>query len=403
MSAMALEGIRVVEICTGAAGPTVAKCLGEYGAEVLKIETRLRADGHRGATPDTWNKSPDFIKLSRNKKSVTLNLRTDEAKRLLKGLIAVSDVVVENYSLGVMERWGLSYDEVKKIKPDIIMIRLKGLGVSGPHASHVTYGPNLLALMGMTHLWNHPNAVPPTGEARTQHPDFMSGISGAAAVMSALLYRDRTGEGQCIDSSQVEAGAAFLGPFFLDYLVNGRNPGPVGNTRAGAAPYGAYPCGGGEDKWCVIGVETEDQWQRFCGAIGQPALAGDARFATPEARARNGAELDELVSAWTRQRTGNQVMDTLQAAGVPAAPVQDIEDQVERNEQFAARGLFHTMEEPEMGPVFTEWPPVRMSETPPLLWRTAPLMGEHTEYALRELLGLSEAEVASLQEQGVLQ
>jgi benzylsuccinate CoA-transferase BbsF subunit len=402
MSTLPLEGIRVVEICTGAAGPTVAKCLGEYGAEVLKIETRLRADGHRGANQASWNKSPDFIKLSRNKKSVTLDLKSDRGKELLKDLIKVSDVVVENYSLGVMERWGMSYDELRAVKPDIILIRLKGLGTSGPHASHVTYGPNLLALIGMTHLWNHPDAPTPTAEARTQHPDFMSGIAGAAAVMSALLYRERTGEGQCIDSAQAEAGAYFLGPQYMDYIVNGHDPGPTGNVRAGAAPYGVYPCAG-EDKWCVIGVETQDDWDRFCQALGGPAWSADPRFATHASRDRHRAELDELVAGWTRNLSGDDVMATLQGAGVAAAPVQDIEDQLERNPQFEARKLFVALDEPEMGPVITEWPPVRMSDTPPQLYRTAPLMGEHTGSTLRDLLHLSEAEIAELAETGVLE
>src|SRR5581483_10455755 len=158
--------------------------------------------------------------------------------------IRESDVVIENFSLRVMERWGMSYEQLKAIKPDIIMIRLKGLGCTGPYASHVTWGPNLLCLMGTTYLWNEPGGESPTGEARTQHPDFMSGVAGAAAVMSALLRRARTGQGQYIDSAQIEVGAFFLAPFYLDFMVNGRDPGPVGNHKPGAGPYGAYPCAG---------------------------------------------------------------------------------------------------------------------------------------------------------------
>jgi crotonobetainyl-CoA:carnitine CoA-transferase CaiB-like acyl-CoA transferase len=403
VSNLPLEGIRVVELCTGAAGPVVAKCLGEYGAEVLKIESRLRGDGHRGGTnPKRWNTQPDFIKLSRNKKSVTVNLRTDRGKQLVKDLIRQSDVVVENFSLGVLERWGMSYEELRDIKPDIILIRLKGLGCSGPHAHHITYGPNLLALAGITHLWNHPDSQASTGEARTQHPDFLSGIAGAAAVMAALLYRDRTGHGQCIDSAQIEAGAMLLGPYYLDYSINGRDAQPSGNLRSGAAPYGAYPCAGA-DRWCAIEVTSQAEWERFCEAVGKPDWCADARFATPLARERHKSELDCAVSEWTRQHTGGEVMQILQAARVAAAPIQGVEDQLGWNPQFAARGLFVSMEEPELGTIVTEGPPVKMSETPPRIYRVAPLMGEHTESVLREVLGLSDAEIASLTEAEVMQ
>src|SRR5579862_9817667 len=403
MPELPLTGIRVVELCTGAAGPTVAKCLGEYGAEVLKIESRLRGDGHRGGTnPKRWNTQPDFVKLSRNKKSVTVNLKTDRGKQLVKDLIRQSDVVVENFSLGVMERWGMSYKELCEVKPDIILIRLKGLGCSGPYAHHITYGPNLLALAGITHLWNHPNSQASTGEARTQHPDFMSGISGAAAVMAALLHRDRTGKGQCIDSAQIEAGATLLGPYYLDYSINGRDSQPAGNPRTGAAPYGAYPCAG-EDKWCAIEVQSQEEWAGFCTAIGNPAWSTDERFATPLARERHKSELDELVAGWTRQHMALEITQLLQAAGVPAAPIEDVEDQLTSNPQFDARGLFLTMDEPELGPITAEAPPVKMSETPPRIYRVAPLMGEHTEGTLRELLGMSEGEIKELADAGVLE
>ena len=401
MSALPLEGIRVVELCTGAAGPTVAKSLGEYGAEVLRIETRDRPDTHRGgANKARWNKSPSFVKLHRNKKSVTINMRTERGKELLADLVRHSDVVVENFSLGVVDRWGFTYERMRELKLDVILISLKGLGNTGPYASHVTWGPNLLCLFGLTYLWNDPNSDAPTGESRVQHPDFMSGVAGAAAVMAALLYRDRTGKGQYIDGAQIEAGAYLLGPYYLDYIVNGRIAGPSGNRRAGAAPYGSYPCAG-EDKWCAISVRSQDEWQHFCQAIDNPAWCSDERFATPPARQRNLAELDRLAGEWTAQHTASEVMDILQAAGVAAAPIQDVEDQL-RNPHFAARGLFVSLDEPEMGPVLTEYPPVRMSETPAQIRAHAPLLGEHTEQVLRDVLGLDEREIAQLTEEGVL-
>jgi benzylsuccinate CoA-transferase BbsF subunit len=401
MSALPLEGIRVIELCTGAAGPTVAKSLAEYGAEVLRIETRDRPDTHRGgANQARWNKSPSFVKLHRNKKSVTINMRTERGKELLADLIRHSDVVVENFSLGVVDRWGFTYERMRELKPDVILISLKGLGNTGPHASHVTWGPNLLCLFGVTYLWNDPRSDAPPGESRVQHPDFMSGVAGAAAVMAALLYRDRTGQGQYIDGAQIETGAYLLGPYYLDYIVNGRIATPSGNHKAGAAPYGSYPCAG-EDTWCAISVRREQEWQRFCQAIGSPAWCLDERFASPLARQRHEPELDRLVGEWTSQRTSDQVMDVLQAAGVAAAPIQDVEDQL-RNPHFAARKLFVSLDEPEMGEVLTEYPPVRLSETPAQVRAHAPLLGEHTEQVLRDVLHLDEQTIAQLTEEGVL-
>jgi crotonobetainyl-CoA:carnitine CoA-transferase CaiB-like acyl-CoA transferase len=396
-----LDGIRVIELCTGAAGPTVAKSLGEYGAEVLRIETRDRPDTHRGGgNKARWNKSPSFVKLHRNKKSVTINMRTERGKELLADLIRHSDVVVENFSLGVVDRWGFTYERMRELKPDIILISLKGLGNTGPYASHVTWGPNLLCLFGLTYLWNDPRSDAPTGEARVQHPDFMSGVAGAAAVMAALLYRDRTGKGQYIDGAQIEGGAYLLGPYYLDYIVNGRISEPAGNDRAGAAPYGSYPCAG-DDQWCAISVRSQEEWEHFRQAIGAPGWTADERFATPLSRRHNRGELDRLVGEWTAEHLPNEVMAVLQGAGVAAAPILDVEGQL-ADPHFAERGLFVSLDEPEMGPVLTERPPVLLSETPPQIRVHAPLLGEHTDQTLRDVLHLDEPTIAQLTEEGVL-
>lgn len=402
-AAGALTGVRVVELCTGAAGPTVAKCLAEYGAEVLRIESSRRPDTHRGGfNRARWNKSPSFVKLHRNKKSVRINVSTPRGRQLLEDLIRVSDVVVENFSLGVLERWGLGYDRLRELRSDIILISLKGLGNTGPYAHHVTWGPNLMCLFGMTYLWNHPDGRFPTVEARTQHPDFMSGVAGAAAVMAALLARQRTGRGQYIDGAQIETGAYLLGPAYLDYVVNGRVPKPVGNRRPGAAPHGAYPCAGEDDRWCVVAVESQAEWDRFRAAIGNPDWGRDERFATAAAREQHAQELDRWVSEWTRQHTPQEVRDILQAAGVAAAPVQDVEDMLERDPQARARGQYVELNEPEMGPVLTEYPPAHLSETPARVERPAPLMGEHTEQVLSQVLHLNQDEIESLAAEGVL-
>lgn len=402
-TALPLQGIRVLELCTGAAGPTVGKSLVEYGAEVLRIESRVRADSHRGGSdyPERWNKRPDFVKLARGKKSVTVNLQTQRGRELVLDLVRVSDVFVENFSLGVVKRWGLDYDRLRSVNPRIIMISLKGLGNTGPHAPHVTWGPNLLCLFGITHLWNQPDSPVPTQEARIQHPDFMAGVAGASAVVAALLYRARTGKGQYIDSAQMEVGASLLGPYYLDYIVNGRDPSPVGNLRPGAAPHGVYPCAG-KDQWCVISVEEQEEWKRFCTVAGHPEWECDERFSTPLSRERHRSALDEAVATWTRALTGPEVMERLQAVGIAAAHVQDVEDQILRDPQYRERGFFVELDEPEMGPILTEYPAARLSETPAQVRTPAPLMGEHTDQIMREVLHLSDAEIEALKTEGVL-
>ena len=235
MTSLPLQGVRGLSLTTAAAGPTVSNFLGQYGAEVIDLESRVHPDTHRGGQNQArWNTSPTFVKLHRNKKSVTINMGTEAGRGIAKELAAISDVIVENFTLGVLQRWGLDYPNVKQVNKEIIMLSLRGLGSTGPRAADTTWGPNLTALFGMTHLWNYVDAPYPTAEARAQHPDFLSGCSGAFAIMAALLHRKETGKGQHIDGSQIEAGASLLGPVYLDYFINGRVQAPQGNQRPGA-------------------------------------------------------------------------------------------------------------------------------------------------------------------------
>ncbi len=401
MTKLALEGIRVLEISTGAAGPTLGRVLGEFGAEVIRIETRLRSDGHRGQSPEKWNKRPDFVKLHRGKKSFTVNMKTEKGCELVKNLAKKCDVVVENFGLGVMERWGLDYPQLKELNPKCIFVRVKGLGCTGPHAADLTWGPNVANLNGSTYLWNYPGASTPTAEPRSQHPDFMGGVTGAFAVVLALIHRKKTGRGQWIDSAQLEIGASVLGPRYLEYSVNGREPQPEGNRSAAAAPYGAYRCKG-NDRWCVISVDTQDKWERFCDKRGASELARNGKFATHLARVRNREELDRWVETWTCEHDPYELMDMLQGIGICAAVIQDVEDQFKHDVQYAANGFLTKMKEPEAGEVVTEGIPVRLSETPGTMRGPAPLMGEHTHEIAARLLGLSDEEISALEKENVL-
>jgi benzylsuccinate CoA-transferase BbsF subunit len=400
MSKFPLEGIRVVELTTGAAGPTVARVLCEFGAEVIRCETRLRGDGHRGEDPKLWNKKPDFMKLQRGKKSFTVNMQTPKGRELVKELLKKSDVLVENFGLGILEKWGLDWPQLREINPRIILIRVKGMGCTGPHAADLTYGPNVGNTMGTTYLWNYPDATTATAEPRTQHPDFMGGVTGAFAVVLALIQRKKSGFGQWIDSAQQEIGASLLGPKYLEYTVNKRDPRPEGNRSLIAAPYGPYQCKG-DDRWCVIAIYADDEWQRFTRLLEKSGLRADAKFATHLQRVRNKEELDKWVTSWTLQQDAYEVMETLQSIGVCAAVVQDVEDQFKRDKQYAATGYLVHLTEPEAGDMVTENVPVRLSATPGKVRGVAPLMGEHTYEIARDLLGLSDAEIKKLDEERV--
>jgi benzylsuccinate CoA-transferase BbsF subunit len=401
MPKLPLEGIRVIELTTGAAGPTVARVLCEFGAEVIRCETRLRGDGHRGEDPAQWNKKPDFMKLQRGKKSFTVNMQTAKGRELVIALLKKSDVLVENFGLGILEKWGLDWPQLKEINPRCILIRVKGMGCNGPHAADLTYGPNVGNTMATTYLWNYPDATTATAEPRTQHPDFMGGVTGAFGVVLALMQRKKTGRGQWIDSAQVEIGASLLGPRYLEYSVNHRDPQPEGNRSLIAAPYGPYRCAG-NDRWCVIAIHTEDEWERFAGLLEKSGLARSEKFATHLGRVRHQEELDRWVTRWTSQHDPYKIMETLQAIGVCAAVVQDVEDQFKRDPQYAARGFLVELTEPEAGDVVTEGVPVRLSDTPGKVRGVAPLMGEHTHAIARELLALSDKEIAALEDEKVL-
>ena len=401
MSKLPLEGIRVVELTTGAAGPTVARVLCEFGAEVIRCETRLRGDGHRGEDPKLWNKKPDFMKLQRGKKSFTVNMQTEKGRKLVYELVKQSDVLVENFGLGILEKWGLNWPDLKELNPRMILIRVKGMGCTGPHAADLTYGPNVGNTMATTYLWNYPGATTATAEPRTQHPDFMGGVTGAFGVVLALIQRKKTGRGQWIDSAQQEIGASLLGPKYLEYNVNKREPQPEGNRSLIAAPYGPYQCKG-KDRWCVIAVYTEDEWERFAGLLEKSGLKRGPHFVTHLQRLRHKEELDKWVTSWTLQHDPYEVMERVQGVDVCAAVVQDVEDQFKSDKQYAATGFLVHMNEPEAGDMVTENVPVRLSETPGKVRGLAPLMGEHTYEIARKLLGLSDEEIKELDEEKVL-
>ena len=393
-----LAGIRVADFTHMVAGPYGTMQLAYFGAEVIKIESRAR--------PDTWriregNKDVEaslpFADHNRNKLSVTANLKTAEGRELARRIIAESDVVVENFSVGVMDRLGLGYEELRALKPDIVMIRLQGLGTTGPRKNYVTWGPSLMPFSGMTWLWNHPDGGAPVG-SQTSYPDYIVSIHMAFVLMAALHHRASTGEGQFIDIAQGEVTASLIGPALLDGLVNGRAAEPVGNRGHAGAPHGCYPCAG-DDAWCAISVGDDAEWQRFCAVTGNGETLRDERFATAAGRLANAEELDALVSGWTRRLSPREVMETLQAHGVTAGMVSDGTTLV-TDLHLRSRGSVVEHEHPRQGRLTLPGIVMKLSETPGTIRRHAPLLGQDTHAVLNGLLGLTDEEIGRLEAAG---
>jgi crotonobetainyl-CoA:carnitine CoA-transferase CaiB-like acyl-CoA transferase len=315
-------------------------------------------------------------------------------------LIAVSDVVAENYSARVMASWGLDYPRVREVRADIIMASLQAFGQTGPRRDFVSFGPILMAFSGMTCLWRDPEVEKPGAACQTAFPDYIAPSYGALAILAALHYRARTGKGQYIDISQAETAASMIGPAYLEYLLNGREPEPQGNFSPFAAPHGSYPCKG-DDRWCVISVETQEEWIRFCEVAGHREWAADPRFADLAARVANRKELDGLVESWTTQHTPHQVMMTLQRDRIAAGVVQTAED-LYRDPHLRERGFSRDVLRPQVGWVTSVGSSVRLTKSDFTPKDETHSAGEDNEAVFGELLGLSMAQIKELAEREAL-
>jgi len=415
-----LAGIRVADFCWMGVGSVATRLLADFGAEVIKIEDRTRIDTPRRLPiykdaparnfgEEVIDADPDrgglFNNYCRNKLGVVINMRTEKGRALAERLIARSSVVSENFAPGVMERWGLTYERLQELSPDVIYARMSGYGHSGPHAEYRSYGPVVQAVSGLTHI---------SGLARREpsgwgfsYMDNQAAYYNSTALLMAIYRRMRTSHGTEIDVSAIEAGINLVGPVLLDVTVNGhttRRPDfPTGNRLEWppAAPHGVYPAFG-DDRWVAIAVFDDDQWAGLVDALGSPAWATDARFATQEARHRNQDALDELLAAWTGERDRFDIMELLQTRGVPAGAVQNAEDLNERDPQVAHRGVFFEMDHPVIGPARFEGTPITFSSLAQDNWRSAPLLGEDNEYVFKEIVGVDDDEYDEFLAEGVI-
>lgn len=410
----ALAGVRIVDLGWAMAGPQATRILADFGAEVIRVESRARPDlarttfgPHVGER--TLDSSGYFNNFNRNKLSVTINMAREEGRGVFRRLVAVSDAVLENFSAGVMASWGLHYEGLRAVKPDIVYVSMAGFGHTGPYSHYQTFGPTVQAVSGLTHMSGFPD-LQPAGWGFS-YMDHTGGYFGAMGIMQALLYRRRTGHGQHVDLSQVEAAVTLTGTSILDYQLNQRPTPRIGN-RSGEprmAPHGVYrsapdpvPEGVGDDEWIAIACEDDDQWQRLAHAIGRPDLAADARFSSLEGRIANQDALDAEIERWSCGLRNAEAQTLLQSAGVPAGRVQRSRELFEDDAQLAFRGLYPEVDHPVVGHHRVDGMPALLSRTPATVRRGGPLMGQDNGYVFGELLRMSAEEIAKLEAEQVL-
>ena len=398
----ALDGVKVVDFSWVIAGPITTKHLADHGAEVIRIESSDHPDTIRSYTPykdgiPGINRSAFFASFNSNKYSVNLNIRDPRGMDIAKELIARGDVVVENFTPGVMDRLGIGYQDIKQIKPDIIMASAGMQGATGPHCKHPGFGLMLQCLAGFASVTGWPDGEP---FSPMTYIDFIPPWYLVVAIVIALDHRNKTGKGQHIDLSQLESGIQFLAPGILDYTANGRVQGREGNRAHSSAPHGIYHCQEVE-RWCSIAVENDEEWVSFCRVIDNPSWTQDPKFATFLGRKENEDELDRLIREWTVNHSAEEVMTLMQESGVPAGVVYNSED-FHHDPQLKHRGHFWVLDHPEIGPYSNDGPSFRLSKTPAHLHMPSPCLGEHNEYVCCNLLGMSDEEFTDLLQAGVI-
>ncbi len=386
------EGLKVADFSWVATAPWITGWLASYGAEVIKVESTTRPDATRISGPykdnqPGLNRSAQFLVWNGGKKSLTLNLNHPDGQKLARRLVAWADVIFESFAPGTMQQWGLSYDELQKVNPQIVMLSASMMGASGPHAAQPGLGLQLTSLAGFTYLTGWPDRDPPF--IWGAYTDVLASRLGGAVFLAALDYCRRTGKGCHIDLSQYEASLQFLAPLILEYQATGNHRGRMGNRSPVASPHGVFPCRG-EDRWCALSVFTDSEWERLCQAMERPELTQDPRFSTFPQRKENEDELEELISQWTAQLPSEEVMTRLQEVGVRSGVVQDCHD-LYHDPQLNHREHFIPVVHPEVGEYDYFCPGFRLEKVP-LRADRAPCIGEHNEYVCTQILGLSDEE-----------
>ncbi len=388
--------------------------LGDLGAEVIKIEAMQRYDHSRGPIrapeglpgyPDRvpgerpYDLAPAYVQANRNKQSIVLDLSSGVGVTVFKELVAVTDIVVTNMVTGVPEKMGVGYDDLRRVRPDLIMLLSSGYGMTGPYAYRVTMGGAMDGIAGYMHLRHYPDSAPDTNTFSTE-TDVVTSLNNSMAVLMAIYHRLETGRGGVVETAGVEASIHQIGPALMDYALNGRVQSSIGNGHRTMAPHGCYPCAG-DDQWIAVTVESELQWQALCDVMERPPWTRDARFSNSLARWRAREELDALLSEWTRTQEHNTLMHGLQAAGVPAAAVHDARDHAE-DPHWKSRGVYELAQVGDRGEYLLPTAPWVFEGRRAGIWRPPPPFGRDNAQVLEGLLGMQEEEVRHLRDSQVV-
>ncbi|MDD5190016.1 MAG: CoA transferase [Dehalococcoidales bacterium] len=410
----ALDGLRVIDLGRVWSGPLTTRILADFGAEVIKVESLAGRGAYAGPAarqnsltedfPDRqpgehpWNRIGMFNDLNRNKQSLTLDLSKDEGKKMFRQLVAISDVVVENYTPRVMANFGLDYPALQQINSRLIMLSMPAFGMTGPYREFPGYGNTIEPVAGLTNLTGYRGGPPePLGMIAG---DVLAALHGVSAVMSALWQRQRTGRGQYLDLSQAETQTSVIGEFILGYQMTGKKPERWGNRHTSKAPHGCYRCQG-EDNWVAISIGTDDAWQRLCVAMDKPELVKDTRFADQLSRWQNQDELDELIGACTEQHDHIELAARLQSAGVMCGAVLNGKELL-RDTHLKARGFMVDITQRDSGLHPYAGVPIKFSKSPAEILTGAPGLGEHNHNVLSGLLGISDDMISQLEKKGVI-
>ncbi len=397
-----LAGIKIADFGWFMVGPLTIKPFSDFGADVIRVESTARLDALRLVGPfkdDVPDPecSGEFAQVRTGARALNIDLGTEQGMAIARRLVKWADVVFNNFSAGAMDRMGLGHEAVRELNPDVIVLSCSGQGQDGPHAQGKGGGGHYAALAGFNELTGWPEGEPGYLSAYT---DFIAPRFNVPLLLAALDHRRRTGQGQYFDVSQYEAGVHWLAPSLLDYTVNGRVAERLGNRQPDAAPHGAYRCAG--ERWCVIAVTSDAEWQSLCAGMQAPDLAADPRFTTIQDRKANEDELDRIVEVWTKQRDAREVMTLLQGCGVPAGVVQTGEDVLEHDPQLRHRNFYQRLEHPALGSYRAPQSSFRLSDAPCELQR-ARLIGEDTYAVLSATLGYSDEEIERFALAGALQ
>ena len=404
MERLPLHGIRVLDLSRVWAGPYCTRLLADMGAEVIKVEAPGSWDLLRSLSllPSTeeriYNKSHYFNNYNRNKYACAIDFSGEKGRELALRLVAVSDVVIENYRADVLEHLGLTYETLRGANEDIILVSMPSHGLWGPDAHRIGYGTHIEQLSGLVSQSGYPDGPPQ--RSAISYGDPVAGATAAAATIAALLYRRATGRGQHIEVAQIEAMLTYVGELYLERSITGAEPPRRGNKHRSMAPHGAYRCAG-EDNWLAIAVGTDAEFSSLCDVMGRPELARDVRFADVVSRKHNESELDPIVSEWTAGVSPTEATARLQAAGVSAMPVLTIPELVV-DPHLLARDFWEEHTHREAGSWTIDAPAWRFDLTPAHTRLPAPCFAEHNDYVLRELLGLSAEEAEELEREGVV-